>query len=641
IYRGEPDDKFQPNRTVQTGLEITAAKRFKTDGDRYEKFAFISRKQKTAGIFHINENGSISVLKKLKLHYNPEYLDVADINNNGKLEMLVSGGAYQGADILAEEDSGIEKYSVFRKDIYAYSFFTDVNNDQFIDIAAFNILENSLVIAYNNYVGGFTIGKKIRLYGNITGLRAADVNLDGYKDIIASEGASLIVLYGDAEGEFRESKTIYPRSPVKKFLISDLNEDGFSDFAYISADGKKLAVLFSKKGGEAYEEMAYLARSGLKEIKLFSSKAYKGLAAISSEGHFYIISELPVIKDNTSLVFSPKPTLISYADIDRNGMADFIFYDEALETVNIIERSSSGIPSFLYSYHLLKKPGRMLTDNPDTKKIDLIFYSKGGRLIEIISFDAETQKFSREDLYAQFPIKDLRLKNIYGEKKSRIAAAYDNAGTIGIELFVYKDFRYRSQISEGYEANAYSANVSVNAGNFSLLFWNISGNNASLNEIIFESKWQSIKEVKRKFNIRFRNDFSALDFTNTLLNDRSNTTASFLKQDINKFIVYSGDKFIGKIAASGLAAGAYADNPEQLYFGEMDFSRLKYLFVYNRQKGYIGRLEPLNGGKNALFQKIAEVPDLFDYFIKNLNFRKYHLVYTDAAEGCIKVKELN
>lgn len=640
MYRGGLDDKFEPHRTLQTGFEISAVKKFKTDSDNVEKFAFISRKDKIAGILQITEKGAVTVLKKIKLHYNPEYLDAADINNNGRLEMVISGGAYLGTDILTENDSGFDKYAIFHKDLYAHTFFTDLNNDQFIDIAAFNILDNSLVIAYNNYMGGYTIGKKIPMAENVSNVRAADVNLDGYKDIVASQGASLFILYGDAEGEFAKKNYINLKSPVRRFLISDFNEDGISDFAYIDISGSHLAILFSREGKTVYDEQTYLARSGLKEIKLFSSNAYKGIAAISSEGRLFIISELPIIKDNASLIFSPKPTLISYADIDRNGITDFIFYDENLETVNIIERSSSGIPSFQYSYHLLNKPEHMLIDGSNVEELDIILYAKGERLIEIVSFDIKTQKFSRENIYAQFPIEDLHLKKTFGEKRSRIAAAFNNAGTIGMEIFVYKDFRYRSQISDGYAAKAFSVNI-LAGENFSLLFWNISGNNASLNEAIFESKRQSIKEVKRKFNIRFRNDFSALNFAGNMLNTRSDITASFIKQDINKYIVFSGDKFIGKIAASGLAAGAYADNPEQLFFGEMDFSRLKYLFVYNKQRGYIGKLEPLKGGKNALFQKIAEVPDLFDYFIKNLNFRKYHLVYTDAAESCIKIKELN
>ncbi len=640
LFRGEPDDEFLPIRKTNLGFEISAVKKYADNKDKNEKFIFISRKDKLAGILQINEGGYISVLKKTKLQYNPEFLDAADINNDGVLEAVISGGAYSGADILREEEAGFARFSILKNGLYASPLFTDLNNDQYTDIAAFSILDNSLIICYNNLLGSFAISKKIPLTEPIHSLRAADVDLDGRKDIIAAQNSSIIILYGDEDGNFSRRSVIGLQYPVKSFVVSDLNNDGISDFAYIDKSGKNLSIAFSEEGTSEYEELPYLMKSGLKELKLLASKTYKGIAAISSEGYIYIISELPVIKDNTNLVFSPRPSFITYADIDRNGIADFVYYDDALQSLHIIERNSAGIPFYHYSCRLLKKPERMLIDDSNPAKLNFLFYVNGDKLIQIVSFDSRTQKFEREDLYAQYPVADLRLRKVPGEKRSRIAAAYNEKGSAGLEVFTYKDFRYRSQISESYETGAYSVNLSGSSNGFSLLFWNVSGSNASFNEILFDSKLLTVKDIRRKFNIRFRKDFSVINYTDDMFNTSSDITASFIKQDINKFIVFSAAKFIGKIPAGGLAAGAYADNIEQLYFGEMDFSRLKYLFIYNPVRKYVGKLEPLNGGKNAIFQKVAETPNLFDYFIKNLNFKKFHLVYTDTLDNCIKIKEL-
>jgi len=78
----------------------------------------------------------------------------------------------------------------------------------------------------------------------------------------------------------------------------------------------------------------------------------------------------------------------------------------------------------------------------------------------------------------------------------------------------------------------------------------------------------------------------------------------------------------------------------QLFFGEMRFNGLNYLFVYLPEKKSLKRISFIKDGTQILTTDIAFADHLTSYFIKNLDSKRYHLVYTDQVDGCIKIKRL-
>jgi hypothetical protein len=73
---------------------------------------------------------------------------------------------------------------------------------------------------------------------------------------------------------------------------------------------------------------------------------------------------------------------------------------------------------------------------------------------------------------------------------------------------------------------------------------------------------------------------------------------------------------------------------------ENKISGLNDLFLYNSKNSSIEKIDLLNKEKYLLGKKIVETKDLESYFVRSLSTNKYHLVYTDKAENCIKIKEI-
>ena len=91
---------FSKIRVYKIPFEISKFKSISTKYFRGKYFSFVSRKNRSVGIISFNKYGKIEIKKLLKFNSYPENLDVADINNNGRSELLISGSAFEGLSII-------------------------------------------------------------------------------------------------------------------------------------------------------------------------------------------------------------------------------------------------------------------------------------------------------------------------------------------------------------------------------------------------------------------------------------------------------------------------------------------------------------------------------------------------------------
>jgi len=80
-----------------------------SDDLRGKKYAFVSRKEREAGFISFGKNGTISIQSRLKFDSNPSSIDVADINRNGKSEILISGYNFLGLSLISEDKSKLKE----------------------------------------------------------------------------------------------------------------------------------------------------------------------------------------------------------------------------------------------------------------------------------------------------------------------------------------------------------------------------------------------------------------------------------------------------------------------------------------------------------------------------------------------------
>lgn len=131
----------------------------------------------------------------------------------------------------------------------------DMNADGKLDVAtALTGSGAGVLIALNNGSGGFGSPVKIATnMGGITGLALADVNGDGFTDLLTINGTGNVETLLRTAGVIPFSKQVSVISSVGGALssvaVANLNADSYADAVVVDSTGTKLTVLMGQKDG--------------------------------------------------------------------------------------------------------------------------------------------------------------------------------------------------------------------------------------------------------------------------------------------------------------------------------------------------------------------------------------------------------
>ncbi|MEZ4449481.1 MAG: VCBS repeat-containing protein [Nannocystaceae bacterium] len=134
----------------------------------------------------------------------------------------------------------------------------DLDGNGGLDLAAHAVVDGApaLVFAFNDGRGQLGRTTSLRLNGSPIALRAADVNLDGYVDLVVAsnsavpkEPSALHVLLGDGAGGFIAGATALPFQP-SALWVADLDGNEVMDALVLDHDGSAGAILLGDGRGE-------------------------------------------------------------------------------------------------------------------------------------------------------------------------------------------------------------------------------------------------------------------------------------------------------------------------------------------------------------------------------------------------------
>ncbi len=179
--------------------------------------------------------------------------------------------------------------------------------------------------------------------------------------------------------------------------------------------------------------------------------------------------------------------------------------------------------------------------------------------------------------------------------------------------------------------------VSLDLGNSSIYYWKKEKNSFGL----YNKKINEIdKNNESRYFIPFTNDLNITSFSGDLFNKNSSVYLSFFNSKNNNFAVVSTDSSTSKIKIDETQDNFRIKSRNQLFFGTLKFNGLKKLCANLPGKNEIIKIDLLNKGRKISASNLIEAENIDDYFIKNLNQKHYHLIYSDKKENIITVKPL-
>ena len=588
-------------------------------------YAFISRKQSSAGIMKINQEGKPEIESLIKFNTYPENISVADINGDGKPELLISGGAFDGLSIVYNDKKLIEK-KIADKTNYPEAVFADLDHDNYTDVAAFEIFTRTLQFFYNNSKGDFSKVREIHLNNPINQLQAADLDFDSYSDLIFSSGNGINIFYGDFASAYADTLNIPAKFRVDKFITGDFNKDGKIDIAYLNIEEGVLSLIFAKDNRTFYPELIYFKKDSLNDIAPYYSKFVDGISLLGNNGKLYLVSELTSFSDSVSIASGGYPTALSYFDKDNNGITDLCFIDGFTTSLNLITRNISGIPETWFPVPMFGNESVILVDNKNPQ--DKIFYcfTEDKKLIEILNVDLKKNTYTRNSIYTAGMIKDVELNSGY----DKIYTAFLEDGRLGVTVFSKFGNKYSGYSLKDIRSNVINASLSVSGS--PVVFYA-----ADEMDSIYLG-WKFLEDNKKSSEIKtgLKNTYDVFLHAVNFPVKSNPALYGILTSDIKNLIVYLNRSSFIISAENGNRIKV--KNP--LFFGETRSEGLRKVYFYNDAMHTINSLDISAVNRKISSDIITVDIDARTLFIKNMNSQKYHIVYIDKTENCINIKEL-
>jgi len=255
-----------------------------------------------------NGNGTFKAPVQYAVNSGVMSLTLADMNNDGKLDLMVytSAGTTTGISVLPGIGDGTYASPVTTTSnlLYSYSGWlavADFNGDGKLDVAAPSNYDYTFVLLLGKGDGTFQTPPPMYSEGLGSVLLPLDINRDGKPDVVAwGRGnypfySSLTVMINKGNGVFPQATTYPITKSAVGFVQGDLNGDGHQDIV--------VAIDTLDSGG--------YANGGL-----FSTFLGNG------DGTF----QPPVDTSNTSSCFRP----IAIGDFNKDGKLDLVVDQQSL-----------------------------------------------------------------------------------------------------------------------------------------------------------------------------------------------------------------------------------------------------------------------------------------------------------------------
>ena len=259
-----------PGQAIAPGSGGSVVKVLDWNGDNALDIAVGGATDHVAEVFINNGSGGFSSAAMLTDRSIGEVraIAAADLDLDGTDELIVAGSNYV-AILRRSEQIGIDMI-VLPVGAGIDVDTGDFDNDGFPDIVVVEASDRAIAVLVNTGDGS-TFGRTRHRYGSVAHARAADINDDGLDDLlIAVDADNLtapenIVLVRSSGGNFAFARS-FGASTVSRLLAADVDGDGFKDIVAINEAGVHQSYRNDTAGNFIlYEEQVVSAgmRSGI------------------------------------------------------------------------------------------------------------------------------------------------------------------------------------------------------------------------------------------------------------------------------------------------------------------------------------------------------------------------------------------
>ena len=593
-----------------------------------KKFLALSRKTREAGIVTFSRSGSISINSKIKFDGFASTIDVSKVEGSVASIVLCSGSGIDGLVLAKEKNRRLIESERIKGKIFSTAVFIDLNYDGYEDIAAVDLISNSIVFYNNDETGSFEESRSIGLGSEVSEFRALDFNYDRFTDLAFIKNNNLEILLGDSVSSFQKRFRFTAGQGVSKYAVLDFNGDGFNDVAFINESSSKMFVSFAKGNNSFYSPVCYISKQNLCDITSYVDRGGRKLAAVSLEGNVYLISSLSMHDENFNLALQEGAAALQVFDYNRDGFKELAFIDAGSNTMKIGLSERRNMMRTYFSLNLSTTPNQLIIDDSKKNIATFICYKKGEKAIEVLRYNFENNRMSKQIIYASDPIREVKFSSDRLKDRITVCALTLQNKILSLQEFEIRNFRNPKAENRQVAANVEDAtfNFSVYKDVYALVRL---GRNVDLVKIVFDKK-----EMERTPRLTFELPEDEMIESKMISVDeligRTKPAAALLSFNRKSVLYYFRKERnirmeIKERLQTSLPVKYFIDNEKVL------------LLTYSDQTKKIWEMNP--AARSAKAFAPIETNGINDYFVATLHGKNKYLIYSSANTNSITIKK--
>ncbi|MBU1449131.1 VCBS repeat-containing protein, partial [Patescibacteria group bacterium] len=554
IHKGQKENTFSKAIDKFFFYSIDNIKLLQNRTNEQNLFLFVSRKERKAGLSSFTQYGTLQLLNLKNFDSYPSNISVADYDLNGAKDALISGESFNGLTILTVDKLILKEKKIITKKNFSGAEFIDLNFDGFPDIAAIDLVDNSIKLYINNREEKFVESNTIKYLQPISNLKICNINNDDFNDIAFIKNNEIEILLGDSVSSF-ENKLSFEFSyfPLQ-YEINDLNSDEIQDLILINSRKDRVEIFFMDNKSTLPKPEIYFNNKKIASVKILQRGNAKRLAAVSLSGELFITGKINRTNNAFNFAAGSSPKLFT-----QSNKTHFIIYGNKDEfpSLNILTGNSLQRFQKLTSIPLMYNYINFVAEDKGFGNYN--FYLYNNKSLEVVSFSEFDYSIEKKSFVPFAPPIDIRIVDDSQIESKYAHILFNRNGVIGLENI---EIEARQIISQGIDIiDSNVVNAIISNGDYEEIhYWKHEDSILTFNSV------RQYEDIRISFtseefyvspNIKPEINFSFIGSENKNLISQVNYN------DRTYFYYYNGKKFV--LLYSGNQRKTYNFNmPEML-----------------------------------------------------------------------------
>ncbi|MEH2439317.1 FG-GAP-like repeat-containing protein [Nostoc sp.] len=325
---------------------------------------------------------------------NPKSVTVADIDGDGKKDLVIANSGDDNISVLLNDGSGgfgtPTNYTVGVSP--SFVAVADFDGDSKLDFVVTNSSDNNISVLLNDGSGGFGTPTNFAVGTNPNAIAVADFDGDGKKDLVVANSGddNISVLLNDGSGGFGTPTNFAVGTNPNAIAVADFDGDGKKDLVVANSNDNNISLLLNDGSGGFGTPTNFTVGTNPHAI---------AVADFNGDGKLDLVvanfddNNISLLLNNgsggfgtpTNFTVGTNPNAIAVADIDGDGKKDLVVANSGSANVSVLLNDGNGGFGTATNFTVGLNPESVaLEDLNGDSKLDLVIANSDDNNISVL-----------------------------------------------------------------------------------------------------------------------------------------------------------------------------------------------------------------------------------------------------------------